>query len=150
MADNSRTRTTSVEFRQLVLELLSEIEGASVVEFAGNDPKEMFNYLSSLVPDDEPIVVFYHSRTVRKNEPEAMFYFSLYIVSRNIVKPEDALSESQAVADDNAVATSVYALLDHKIINSQLLFNAVGDEPRTISSGGQTTVVECQFTMEDY
>lgn len=152
MADNSRTRTPSATVRDMVMFLLEPLTTTgllSVDEFAGNDLKEIINYKPELVPDQQPVAVFYHQATERRPEPEGIFHFSIFIIARNIVQPDLALTEAQNIMDSN-VSTSVISCIDHKILGNQQKFQAVGDGPVTIGSGGQTTIFEHKFTMEDY
>ena len=120
-----------------------------VPEFAGNDTKELFNYLPTVCADNGPVIIIFHKATERRPEPEGIFYFSVFVVAKNIAQPDLCLTEAQAALDANTVATSVYGRIDHKIVNSQCKFDAISDEPIVISNGGQTTILEHKFKMED-
>jgi hypothetical protein len=136
--------------RDMVQFLLAGGTDVVISEFAGNDTKELFNYLPTVCADKGPVLVIYFAAKECKPEPEGIFHFSVFVVAKNIAQPDLGLTEAQQAIDANTVSTSVYACIDHKILNNQQKFDAVGDTPVVISNGSQTTIMEHKFVMEDY
>jgi hypothetical protein len=154
MADRSRNRTPVEILIGFIQTQLAAITPAVDVEtFYVEKEEELFKYLYTIKPDEVPVVAVNYPAVVLKNEPQSIYTFHLYIITKDWGSLSNALASAQAVRE------LVYPALDFQLypdppvdlINgSPSKFYFDRDDQRPIDLNGKNMVYRLTLYCEDY
>ena len=155
MADYSRQRTPVSDLLAFINSQLTAITAVTIDirTFHSADIKKMYDYLDTIQPDVRPVVVINFPGVTRPFEPQSIFEFSIYVVTKHWGSLDLALAANQDVIE------AVYSALDWQLYASEgadpvlgypSLFYAKRDEFEPMDVNGKNTCFRLNFVVEDY
>ncbi len=152
MANYSRTRTSPADLLAFIQARLAAVTTLDVQTFHVSNEDELFNYLATIQPENNPVAAISMPVVIRKNEPQSVYVFHVYVITK------DCGSRDIAMAENITAVSSVYDAIDFQLypetapdpINgSPALFFADRDDHNDIEKLGKNTVYRCTFYVED-
>ena len=156
MADYSRNRTTVEDWLAFILAQLGTISNLDVRTYQHAEIREIYKYLVTIKPDNETVAAVCYPFVERKDEPQSIYCFYVYVISKDWGSLDNSLASAQSMIEQ------IYSVLDFQlypvipadpVLGSPSLFYAKRDDMEALSyydNNSKNMVFRLTFMIEDH